>query len=342
MDTDNHSRPHPGRRMTEDEFLERWRGEQDRYRTWGNFVAGKILHALETEIAPESVDIFVRIPVSPRLKGDGSIISKAYYRGKNYENPYEDITDKVGVRFVVLLPSHIGLVEAAIESVAAWEASKDRDWLEETEQNPYEFNYQSVHYILRNTADRRIDGCDVTRGVTCEVQIRTLLQHAHSELTHDTIYKPKVVATPAVRRAAAKSMALIEATSDYFEDVVREISEFVSAARDLSDRLADIYRDAIGRNPEPTKTEGLLVQSISPFYDGKDAVVEITEFISAKPYIPAAIERHARSKLLFRQPSILAFYHNVASRPNDVAAAWPLTREELVPIYTDLGISLDS
>ena len=50
--------------------------------------------------------------------------------------------------------------------------------------------------------------------------MRTLLQHAHSELTHDTIYKPSVVQTPAMLRAAAKSMALIEATGDYFEELV--------------------------------------------------------------------------------------------------------------------------
>nr|WP_249804714.1 MULTISPECIES: hypothetical protein [unclassified Bradyrhizobium] len=67
-------------------------------------------------------------------------------------------------------------------------------------KTPYEFRYQSVHYIVRSRGDQKLDGQNITAGTPCEVQIRTLLQHAHSELTHDTIYKPSVKGTPAIAR----------------------------------------------------------------------------------------------------------------------------------------------
>ena len=110
-------------------------------------------------------------------------------------------------------------------------------------------------------ADRQ----NIAAGTPREVQITTLLQHAHSELTHDTIYKPSVKGTPAMLSAAAKSMALIESTNDYFEELVKEINAEVAANRQPSDELADIYRATVSKSPDPTRAEGLLKDAFATF-----------------------------------------------------------------------------
>ena len=208
--------------MTEAELLARWRAEKPLYEAWADFISLKVHEALQASIAPVSLDYFIKVPVKPRLKADSTLVDKALHR-KQYTNPYEDLTDKVGMRFVVLLTTDIKKVCDAIEGAARqgfWDASKDRDYEKERLDKPLEFSYQSVHYVLRAKDGIEHQGRKIPGGATCEVQIRTLLQHAHSELTHDTLHKPKITAQPGVKRTVAKSMALIEATDEFFEQAI--------------------------------------------------------------------------------------------------------------------------
>ena len=203
--------------MNEQEILARWEADKPLYRAWAKLIDQEIERRLVSAIAPTPLDYFLKVPMVPRLKGDTSLIDKALYRSKPYKNPYEDITDKVGMRYVVLLTTHINTFCSIIESrecEAFWSWSKDKDYEEERLAKPLEFSYQSVHYVLRSKAELSVDGVNLPEGLACEVQIRTLLQHAHSELTHDTLYKPKTTAKPSIKRTVAKSMALIEAQTN--------------------------------------------------------------------------------------------------------------------------------
>ena len=88
--------------MTETEFLERWREELPAYTAWGKFVAQKLSGAIETTVSPVSLEAFLKIPVKSRAKQEDSLLQKAFHRNKGYQDPYNDIEDKVGLRFVVL------------------------------------------------------------------------------------------------------------------------------------------------------------------------------------------------------------------------------------------------
>jgi ppGpp synthetase/RelA/SpoT-type nucleotidyltranferase len=288
-------------------------------------------------VLPAKAEVFIRIPAIPRLKQDGSLITKAFYRGKEYDDPLSDITDKVGVRFVVLLAKDIPIVCGALEACAEWEWSKDKDYEKEIVNAPYEFKYQSVHYIVRSRS-QDIGGTTITAGTPCEVQIRTLLQHAHSELTHDTIYKPSVEQTPDMHRAAAKSMALIEATNDYFEQLMELIETSVQPNKQLSKEIAVLYREFVGLDPDPTKAEGLLNDAYAEFAPG-NPIDAVRQLVNGKPFIIERIRERAPARLLFRQPSILLAYLAVSRRQGEARAAWPLTPGELKPIFTDLGLA---
>jgi hypothetical protein len=231
------------------------------------------------------------------------------------------------------------IVCKAIEDCTAWEWSKDRDYEEERDKDPYHFRYQSDHYIVRAREEHTVSGFTVARGTPCEVQVRTILQHAHSELTHDTIYKPSVVQTPAMQRAAAKSMALIEATSDYFEELVNQIKAAVGPNKTISEQLSVLYRDAVGADPDATKAEGLLNEAFAPLA-GNNPVDAVRQFLEDAPFVAERVRERARSRLLFRQPSILLAYLAVATKPNEALTAWPMTEAEVKPIFTDLGQAL--
>jgi putative GTP pyrophosphokinase len=326
--------------MTEEEFLLQWTRDRPVYEAWGQHVVDSIIRALVMTIAPLSADVFIRIPPKIRLKADASFLEKAFYRRKHYSDPYGEITDKVGVRFVVLLTQDIRHVQTAIESCPDWVSSKDRDFEEEQQKSPISFDYADVHYVVKSKNHMILSSHAVPVGTPCEVQVKTILQHAYSELTHDTIYKPNILATTGMRRTAAKSMALIEATNDYFSHVVEEVAKLVGPEKSFGELLAKVYREHLSVDPEPTRADGLLLEAYGPT-SGVSVEERVHKLLTDKPYLIDAIRRNAFASLLFRQPSILLVYLLVREKPIEAQEIWPLTRRELRPIFVDLGIALD-
>jgi hypothetical protein len=82
----------------ESEFLARWAGEKAAYLAWGQKISADVQTALVDRITPIAPSYFLRTAVVPRTKDDLKLVEKAFFRKKNYANPYDDITDKVGTR----------------------------------------------------------------------------------------------------------------------------------------------------------------------------------------------------------------------------------------------------
>ena len=326
--------------MNETEFMQRWEAERPIHQVWGKYVVRTILEGLGTLIEPQPLDTFLKIWPNPRVKEVRSLIDKAFHRSKVYADPYGDITDKVGVRFVVLLTSDIKKVEKIILSCPDWEYSKDRDYEAERLQRPLEFDYQSVHYVVRTKHELDVEGIRIPAGVPCEIQVRTLLQHAHSELTHDNIYKPKTTAAPHVRRTVARSLALIEATDEFFQRVVADLEAAGRPARQALDILVGLYRTEVERVPEDAKSNLLLLDAFSTKL-GEGFEQRVRSFLASKPYVKARIAERAANQHLFRQPVILFAYTMAGLAPSETKKLWPLTPDELRPIYTDLGLNFD-
>lgn len=164
--------------MDQIEFLELYRQEKPIFQAWGEY----LIKDINAELQSSGIDInaFLKIPVIARVKDENSIIAKAFLRqDKHYTNPYEQITDKVGIRFVVLELSEISIIKDIIEKHSDWETSKDVDFETIRDEKPELFVYQSVHYIVRNCNELEYNGVVIPAQTPCEVQIRTLLQHAY-------------------------------------------------------------------------------------------------------------------------------------------------------------------
>ncbi|PTQ63370.1 RelA/SpoT family protein [Sphingomonas sp. PP-CE-3G-477] len=340
MDADHCSRHDPEPRLSRDEqFLARWDAERSSYEAWGNCITDTVKAALEPRVAPDAVDYFLKAHSAPRAKADQKLLEKAFYRNKGYHDPYTDITDKVGTRFVVLLGSDIAKVVDALESVPGWTKSKDRDYEAEQKRNPIAFDYAAVHFVVRPSSSIEYQGVKILADTPCEVQIKTILQHAYSELTHDTIYKPQIQATPTMQRDAAKAMALLEATNDYFEKVSNQVAAAVNAVREITNSLSAIYRSSTGLEPSPSLLEGLLLEAYEKSA-GDDYLDRAARMLDEKPFLVDRIkERVARRNPLFSQPSVLLAYLDIMRRGRRAIPAWPLTEDEMEPLLNDLGES---
>lgn len=331
--------------MIESEIRTLWEQEQPIYEAWSDYVRDRLVARLTEILAqqepPGRISEFLKLPVQPRLKDAKSLVDKALFRDKKYADPYAEITDKAGMRFVVLLSSHIRLVEQAILDERDWDGSKDRDYEEERRERPLEFAYQSLHYVVRAARDITLGLVTVPKGTACELQIRTLLQHAHSELTHDTIYKPKKDASPDIKRTVAKSMALIEAADDFFEQVMRDLKSASKPVRDAIDALSRAYVRHVGIHPEAEKSNVVVLDEFADQIPA-DLTAQIDSLISSKGYILERIRSRYDARHLFRQPIILFAYLMAFSMPAKVKDIWPLTNEDLKLVFLDLGISYDN
>ena len=325
----------------EQEFLQRWEAEKHHFVRWGELVVERLIVLIERHVPPPAASYFLRIPCVPRLKTEQSLLQKAFFRPeKNYTHPYDDIEDKVGVRLVLLLDEDVQLIGSAIETeTEVWTATKARDHEAEKAAKPYEFVYQSMHFVVRSCAgSQHRDGQPLPEHLPCEIQVRTLLQHAHSELTHDTLYKPSIQTTPQMKRAAAKSMALIEATSDYFAQLSKLIAEQLEPLRGLDHLLTEEYRRTINASlsDHASALNDLVLDRYGPDVDG----VVVVAWLKERPYLGARIKDHAELSAAFRIPAILLVYFATGTMPHGAMLNSPLPDSELAKIYSDLGLSM--
>lgn len=329
--------------MTQDEFLQQWNAHKDAYRAWGRLVRSEVENRLVKTNPNINLGSFIKIPAEPRLKDDDSLITKAFHRNKGYTDPFEEIEDKVGLRFVVLLTSEIEKIQSVIEqSTDLWTASLDRDFEAERDSRPTEFGYQSKHYVLRAAHNVEYEGVQVPHNTPCEVQIRTLLQHAHSELTHDNIYKRdsgKEV-SKAVQRAVAKSMALIEAVDDYFLHAVRALEEATKVERDALLALQQIYEKHIGLPSIPTKTDLIVLEAFRDYLT-ENLGEAIEELLASKPWVVKKINDRRSRNVIYRQAWILLIYYAVGKHKYTANKTWPFTDDEISQVYVDFGWSIN-
>lgn len=316
--------------MTEQEFIERFEKEKDIYLAWGNYVTQSVISKLKEQV---DTQVFLKLPVMPRVKEINSLVQKAFYRNKNYNDPYNDITDKVGLRFVVLLLDDVRSISHLVET-EDWYSSKDKDFEKERLDFPNEFTYQSVHHIVRNKDVIKFNGVEIPPQTPCELQIRTLLQHAYSELTHDTVYKPKTRTIPEMLRIIARSMALIETTDELFGEV-NDMLKTNSIENLLLPGLTTIYSSF--ENPELEK--GLNIFILDSYKDLLSSVnvEDINTYLRGNPFIYNIIRKNYPQNLLYRQPIVLALYYLIATKRNLMKQHWPLTPALLQPLFTDLG-----
>lgn len=347
--------------MTENELLSQWDKEKTMYLAWGTLAIEIIIDGLNCGNAPSfnalevSQDIkdkilskirldnyeIIRNTPEARLKDNFSLLQKAFYRKKEYTNPYVDITDKVGCRFIVLYTDQIGEIEAIISHYPLWEFTKDFDYRLAREEQGNELGYQSVHYIVRPKMDMpyNFSGEKVTikKGTPCEIQIRTLLQHAYSEVSHDTFYKNSLVTEPSKSRTAMMSVvSFIDAAESKFREVLNDYIKCISPKKIIDSTLLLDYWDRIGLcTLELSSINNTIIGTFSDYLeDGWE--LNFIKFHDGHSDLNERIKENAKLYMLFKQPAILLVYYLAASNKDILIDKWPFSQEMLNIVLADV------
>ena len=142
--------------------------------------------------------------------------------GPRYVRPLEQITDLAGVRVIAYFLSDVTDFGRAIEEqFDVVERSDKSDVLEEEER----FGYKSVHFLvkLRHSRTSLIEYAPFS-GLTAEIQVRTVLQHAWAEIEHDIQYKATQALPREIRRRFMSLAGMLEVADREFAAI-----EFASA-----------------------------------------------------------------------------------------------------------------
>ena len=179
----------------------------------------------------------------------------------------------------------------------------------------------------------------IPMDTACEIQIRTLLQHAYAELTHDIVYKPKTRAEPKVLRSVAKSMALIETTDDIFKEVTMSVKREENQVVSFLDGLKKLYGSIASPDYEE-KINMFILDAYRELVNSID-LADVESFIIENKTVKDIIERQWETSLLYRQPIVLLLLYLINVQRNNCKMLWPLTASELRPLFIDLGIAFE-
>jgi ppGpp synthetase/RelA/SpoT-type nucleotidyltranferase len=323
-----------------DSDFEIWlKGQQAGLDAFGKYVVAQIVERVKDQLGEDRIKTFFKIQPFHRAKEIPSAVKKK--NKKKYSDPTYQMTDLVGARFVVLLRSDINIVESVlINCDSLWTARRDREPKLESDKTPDAFRYQSVHYIVRNIAEITIDGVAIPAETACEIQIRTLLQHAYAELGHDRIYKGDEIVPPSVHRIVARSMALMETTDHLFCEAVEELERINKDLVRWCDWLDHAYQ-AVGAPALNSHDDADASRIIETFHDLLLTADTAQVLECFNKFAVSSVKSRSGTDDLFGRPVVILVYWLVKTHPMVMAASWPLPkfRGELEAIAADLGIS---
>jgi len=148
-----------------------------------------------------------------RVKAEDSLAGKLELKGNKY-GTLADITDILGLRVITFYIDDVEKVASAIERLFEidWENSVDKRKVHEIDS----FGYLSLHYI-----------CSVPEmPYRFEIQIRTVLQHAWANMSHDTGYKSGVEVPQMYLRSMSRLAGMLELVDDEFSRIRVELADY--------------------------------------------------------------------------------------------------------------------
>lgn len=201
-----------------------------------------------------------------RVKSKARIAEKIERRIRNreiappesIEDVQNSIFDIVGMRIICKTLRDVDLAAKAV--TAAYgprleQVGDPKDYI----RNPKASGYRSVHYLLKITVDDEDDDpepdAEPTRvAVPCEVQIRTMMQDAWGELTHENSYKSGDVALPGLFLDLSRHMADLMDQVDQLALTLAEASEAIMTQMAVDSEYPVI--DPVSGNHRPALETG--------------------------------------------------------------------------------------
>ncbi|MDZ4991912.1 hypothetical protein GNF80_02860 [Clostridium perfringens] len=175
---------------------------------------------IEESIKEEGITIN---SITGRAKEKKSFCDKALK--DKYTDPVNQIKDVAGLRIITYINSDVERISKLIEKEFDIDKSNSVDKGELLGTN--KVGYRSVHYVVKLKDDRiKLTEYKHFENLYFEIQIRTLLQHAWSEIEHDKNYKFSGVLPQEIQREFALLAGTLELIDMHFEDISKKFDNY--------------------------------------------------------------------------------------------------------------------
>ena len=183
--------------------------------------------------------------ITSRLKTRESITEKIERKQGKYTD-ISNITDIAGVRIITYYSEDVDKIAEIIENEFDVDHENSIDKRKSLE--PDKFGYCSVHYVVKMSAQRLLlREYQNYKDMKCEIQIRSVLQHAWAEIEHDIGYKSEITIPKEMRRSFSRIAGLLEIADKEFDSIRQALKEYennVHAQID-DDNFSDSELDAV-------------------------------------------------------------------------------------------------
>ncbi len=198
--------------MNIDEVIRKYVAEQ-----MGTYhlLSGKTQELLSSVFSSKGI---VSHSITNREKDPEKLREKITRVTKDYDNPLKEITDLAGVRIITYFPSDVDKIVPLIKKEFKVDPKFSVD--KRFSSDPAIFGYASIHLVVEFTPERlKLPEYARFNGMMCEIQVRTILQHAWAEIEHNIIYKSTEDIPFQLRRRFASLAGLLEVADREFESL---------------------------------------------------------------------------------------------------------------------------
>lgn len=184
--------------------------------------AREVEHQLRCILEEEGI---VCNAITSRVKERDSLTQKIDVKSDKYKS-LSEVTDIAGIRIITYYDSDVERAAKIVEREFC--VDKENSINKREALGPEKFGYCSVHYVVSMNEDRlKLPENRGYAGIKCEIQIRTVLQHAWAEIEHDLGYKSEIDIPKDIRRSFSRLAGLLEVADKEFQ----EIREFLETYR---------------------------------------------------------------------------------------------------------------
>lgn len=307
---------------TADEAIARFERERDRFERAGKAVAAVLREALGPAGVTPSI--------TSRAKDVASFRQKIAIKG--YSDPWQQITDKVGVRALVERAGDLDVIHQAIVAdgrLTIYDTTDKRAHL------PLDaLGYSGLHLDVYAPAEEG----DVEL-VPCEIQIRTVAQHAWSVVSHKLVYKPHVELPDVEKRAIMRLVALVELFDGEVERVMNKAQSLAKqqAQAPAPAALLDLVSAQYARfedTPGHPELSHMVLEAVSAALSADqvtDYAQPLQSFVDQNraplqdlydDYGPRSAMATSSDYVLWSQPESLAVLESLEHRQHRLRAAW--------------------
>ena len=163
-----------------------------------------------------------KLPKSEAIDGFTSV-----RQWKEFFDPVNEFTDLCGARVVTQTQYEVDRICQFIRDNFVIDEDNSEDKRAELRHD--QFGYLSVHYIVQVKDRQAILDVPAPAAISqlkAEIQVRTLLQHAWADVSHDSLYKHQFEVPKKWHRDMARLAAVLEAADKEFTQFVESLDAF--------------------------------------------------------------------------------------------------------------------